>query len=232
MTCVGSNSCAVGNINIELSDSIVVFVDCQIELFPFVRDYHPVVTRNNILGVANLCKAFNLPHIITTSSPIANVGKVVIPELKKIFPASLVTHRNEINPWDNQFLNSSIKSYSKKNIILCGLTLDTAILFLALSILQDKNMSSNVCIVTDACGCSDTFVRESAILRLQTCGADLLSWYALALRFQKNCKDEDKLKEVLKEYLPHLPMCYPTDKTMKAEAQDDSVKKSENLIKQ
>jgi nicotinamidase-related amidase len=79
-----------------------LLVDHQSGLISLVQDFSPGEFKNNVLALADVAKFFELPTILTTSFEDGPNGPIV-PELKEVFPDSLLIARpGQINAWDNE----------------------------------------------------------------------------------------------------------------------------------
>jgi nicotinamidase-related amidase len=79
-------------------------------VWPQVRDYDQDTFRNNVLALADLAKAYNLPTVLTTSIEEGPNGPLVH-EIKDKFPeAPYIARPGQINAWDNEDFVKAVKA--------------------------------------------------------------------------------------------------------------------------
>ncbi|CEP13463.1 hypothetical protein [Parasitella parasitica] len=87
---------------LNVDDALFLFVDHQTGLMNLVQDYNPDTYLNNVMGLAESAKYFNVPTILTTSREDGPNG-IMLPELKSLFPNSTYIARpGQINAWDDK----------------------------------------------------------------------------------------------------------------------------------
>ena len=132
---------------INKDDAAVLLVDHQTGLISLVGDFSQDEFKNNVLGLSDTAKYFNLPVILTTSFENGPNGPLV-PELKETHPnAPYIARPGQINAWDNEEFVKAVKATGKKQLIIAGVVTEVCVAFPALSAIE---AGYEVFVVTDA----------------------------------------------------------------------------------
>jgi nicotinamidase-related amidase len=172
---------------LNVDDSVVLFVDHQTGLFSLVQDYNLDTYLQNVKGLADTAKYYGLPTILTTSREEGPNGPM-LPYVKEQFPdAPYVPRSGQINAWDNKDFVKAIEKTGKKQLIISGIVTDVCVTFVALSA---KKASYEVFVVTDASGTFSEPVRNSALMRMQQGGVQLMTWFAVACELGRDWRQD------------------------------------------
>src|SRR6185312_11217428 len=88
-------------VRLDRKRAAMVFVDHQAGLLLGVQDHDKEELRRNVIALALIAKAFEVPVIMTTSAADGPNGPV-ISELAAVVPDALIVHRpGEIDAMDN-----------------------------------------------------------------------------------------------------------------------------------
>jgi len=185
---------------LDRNDAAVLLVDHQSGLCNIVGDFSPDDFKNNVLALADAAKYFNLPTILTTSFEDGPNGPLV-PELKALFPdAPYIARPGQINAWDNEDFVKAVKATGKKQLIIAGVVTEVCVAFPALSAIEE---GYDVFVCTDASGTFNHTTRESAWLRMQAAGAQLMTWFGMACELHRDWRnDVEGLGELFSNHLP------------------------------
>ncbi len=185
---------------LDKEDAVVLLVDHQSGLISLVQDFGPDEFKNNVLALADIAKFFNLPTVLTTSFETGPNGPLV-PELKEMFPdAPYIPRPGQINAWDNADFVAAIKKTGRKQLIIAGVVTDVCVAFPTLSALEE---GFEVFVVTDASGTFNTTVRDAAWSRMETAGAQLMNWFAVACELHRDWRNDiEGLGKLLSNHLP------------------------------
>ncbi|MFJ2446995.1 MULTISPECIES: isochorismate family cysteine hydrolase YcaC [unclassified Pseudomonas] len=172
---------------LDKDQAAVLLVDHQTGLLSLVRDIDPDKFKNNVLALADLAKYFKLPTILTTSFETGPNGPLV-PELKALFPdAPYIARPGQINAWDNEDFVKAIKATGKKQLIIAGVVTEVCVAFPALSAIE---AGFEVFVVTDASGTFNALTRDSALNRMSSAGAQLMTWFGLACELHRDWRND------------------------------------------
>ena len=174
-------------VRLDKDNAAVLLVDHQTGLLSLVRDIDPDKFKNNVLAVAAAAKYFNLPTILTTSFENGPNGPLV-PELKEMFPdAPFIPRPGQINAWDNEDFVKAVKATGKKQLIIAGVVTEVCVAFPALSALEED---FEVFVITDASGTFNALTRDSALDRVSSAGAQLLTWFGMACELHRDWRND------------------------------------------
>lgn len=174
-------------VRLDKDNAAVLLVDHQTGLLSLVRDIDPDKFKNNVLAVAAAAKYFNLPTILTTSFENGPNGPMV-PELKEIFPdAPFIPRPGQINAWDNEDFVKAVKATGKKQLIIAGVVTEVCVAFPALSALEED---FEVFVITDASGTFNALTRDSALDRVSSAGAQLMTWFGMACELHRDWRND------------------------------------------
>lgn len=192
-------SSQAGDNRLSSKNAALLLIDHQTGLMQLVKDYQEDSFKNNVLALADIGKTFNLPTILTTSFEKGPNGPL-LPELKQKFPkVPYIARPGQINAWDNEDFVKAVKKTKRKKLIIAGIVTDVCVALPTLSALND---GYQVYVVVDASGTFNKSVREAALSRMESAGAILISWFALASELQRDWRnDGKKLSKLLQEHL-------------------------------
>ncbi|KAF2844966.1 isochorismatase hydrolase-like protein [Plenodomus tracheiphilus IPT5] len=188
---------------IDKNNSLLLILDLQVGLFQTARDWDPTLYKHNIMAHAELGKMFNIPVIMTTSADQGPNGPLP-KEMLEMYPnAPLIRRQGEVNAWDNLEFQAAVKATGKKQIIVAGITTDVCTAFLALA-LRSENYSvfANV----EGSGTYSELVRDTANLRMQQAGVQLVSLFAIVCDLMRDWRATPGAKEVLPYLDKYLPV--------------------------
>ena len=174
-------------------NSVILFIDHQIGLMAGVRDFSSLAEyKGNVVGLAKMAKAMNIPVLLTTSNAQWQNGDI-LPELKEIFPDQPIIRRTGIiNAYEDSTFRSELKTLMENNdrthVIVSGVTLGTCVAFPTLSMLNDG--IGTIIPVIDASGAWSHYEAEAAMSRMSAAGAQLQTVFALGAELQADWKND------------------------------------------
>jgi len=102
-------------------NAVLLLINHQISLFSFLRSIKPTVLKNNVIGLAKVGKAFNLPTIIITSWSQGFNGPT-LPELVELFPDNEILDRPYVNFWADPKSRQAVEKIGRKKLNYCRIT--------------------------------------------------------------------------------------------------------------
>ncbi|MGE0487879.1 MAG: isochorismate family cysteine hydrolase YcaC [Vulcanimicrobiota bacterium] len=186
---------------LDKDDAALLLVDHQTGLISLVQDFSPSEFKNSVLALAACGKYFGLPTILTTSFEQGPNGPLV-PELKEMFSdAPYIARPGQINAWDNQDFLNAVEATGKKQLIIAGVVTEVCVAFPALSAIE---AGYEVFVITDASGTFSEVTRESAWLRMQAAGVQLLTWFAMACELHRDWRNDiEGLGSLFSAHIPN-----------------------------
>lgn len=182
-------------------EAAVLLIDHQAGLISLVQDQSPAEFKDSVLALADIAKFFELPTILTTSFEDGPNGPIV-PELKELFPkAPFIPRPGQINAWDNEDFVQAVKDTGRRQLIIAGVVTDVCVAFPTLSALE---AGYQVFVVTDASGTFNRSVRDAALTRMASAGAQLMSWFSVACELHRDWRNDiEGLGKLLSNHLPN-----------------------------
>lgn len=186
---------------LEKDDAALLLVDHQAGLISLVQDFPPNEFKTNVLAVAACGKYFNLPTILSTSFEEGPNGPLV-PELREIFPeAPRIARPGNINAWDNEEFVAAVRNTGRKQLIIAGVVTEVCVAFPALSAREE---GFEVFVISDASGTFNEITRQTAWLRMQAAGVQLMSWFAMASELHRDWRnDVEGLGSLFSAHIPN-----------------------------
>ena len=162
-------------------DSIVLLIDHQAFQFANLHSHEPTMVVNNVVGLAKMAKAFNVPTLLTTV--LEDRGGKLIPQLQAVFPEQKPIDRTTINTWEDQRVVDAIRATGRKQLIIAALYTEIC---LAMPVIQALGEGYDVTIVTDASGGVTKEAHDMAVLRMANAGANPMTWLAVGAEWQRD----------------------------------------------
>lgn len=187
-------------------NAILLLVDHQIGLMAGMRDTTSLAElKANVLGLAAVGKALNLPTLITSSNAQWQNGDT-LPEIKAMFPDVAIHRRTGIincyeDPSFRAAIEKTLAATGRTHVIIAGVTIGTCCALPTLSMLND---GYKVFPVVDACGAWNKYEADAAMSRMANAGAELVTTFALACELQEDWKRESA-NAMLAPFIDHLP---------------------------
>lgn len=171
-------------------NSIVLLIDHQIGLLAGARDTTSLAElKSNIVGLARIAKALQLPVLVSSSNAQWQNGDT-LQEIKELFADQPIYRRTGIvncyeDPTFRKALEDVVEQTGRRHIIIAGVTIGTCCALPTLSMLND---GYSVYPVVDACGAWSRYEAEAAMSRMANAGAELVTTFALACELQADWK--------------------------------------------
>lgn len=187
-------------------NTIMLFIDHQIGLMVGIRDFSSLAEyRSNIIGLARVAKALNIPVLISSSNAQWQNGDT-LPEIKELFSDQPIYRRTGIincyeDPTFRKAFEDLIAKTGRRHVIISGVTIGTCCAMPTLSMLQD---GYKVFPVVDACGAWNYYEAEAAMSRMVRAGAELVTTFALACELQADWK-LPSANDMLAPFIQNLP---------------------------
>lgn len=172
-------------------NSIVLLIDHQIGLMASTRDTTTAAElKSNVVGLARVAKALELPVLITSSNAQWQNGDT-LPEIKDLFPdVPIIRRTGIINAYEDPTFRAAfdriVEETGRRHVILAGVTIGTCTAFPTLSLLND---GYRVFPVIDAAGVWSKYEADAALARMTSAGAEPVTTFALACELQEDWKN-------------------------------------------
>lgn len=188
-------------------NAALLLIDMQTGLMLGVTTSSTIALKNNILGLAQVGKVFNLPTLLTTSAATGPNGPY-LPEVVAMFPGQQVQNRTAVNAWDDEAFVAAVEKTGRKKLIIAGITTDVCLLFPALSAVA---AGYDVYAVVDASGSFNPQTELAAMMRMTQAGVKVTGWTSVAAELQRDwaLPVAQEAGKVLAQYL--TPIGYLAD---------------------
>jgi len=179
-------------------ESVLVLIDHQPFQFANVHSHEATMIVNNVVGLAKLAKAFDVPTVLTTV--LEERGGYLIKGLQDIFPDQKPINRTSINTWEDRRVVDVVEKTGRKKLIIAGLWTEICV---AMPAIQAMGEGYDVFAVTDASGGVSAEAHDMAVRRMEQAGVVPITWMAVAGEWQRDWARESTtgaLGEVLAEH--------------------------------
>ena len=154
---------------------------------------HDLLTRN-IVSVARLAKAYDLPIVLSTVNVAANGQPPTLSELKEVLSDNEEIDRTQINSWEDVEFRQAVEATGRKKLIMTALWTEVCLTFPALDALRD---GYEVFPVVDAVGGTSPEAHRAGLERIVQAGAQPIGWVSLACELQRDWARTDTVPDVV-----------------------------------
>ncbi len=154
---------------------------------------HDLLTRN-IVSVARLAKAYDLPIVLSTVNVAANGQPPTLSELKEVLSDNEEIDRTQINSWEDVEFRQAVEATGRKKLIMTALWTEVCLTFPALDALRD---GYEVYPVVDAVGGTSPEAHRAGLERIVQAGAQPIGWVSLACELQRDWARTDTVPDVV-----------------------------------
>ncbi|MFC4011145.1 hydrolase [Nonomuraea purpurea] len=162
-------------------ESVLVLIDHQPYQFANVNSHESTMIVNNVVGLAQVAKAFDVPTVLTTV--IEERGGLLVKALQDVFPDQKPINRTSINTWEDRRVVDVVERTGRKKLILAGLWTEICV---AMPALQALGEGYDVFAVTDAGGGVTAEAHDMAVRRMVQAGVVPITWMAVAGEWQRD----------------------------------------------
>jgi nicotinamidase-related amidase len=164
------------------SNAALVVIDYQPSQIQTVRSMDHDLLLANIVSVARLARAFDLPVVLSTVN-VANGQGSTLPELKAVLFESQEIDRTQINSWEDVEFRQAVEATGRKKLIMTALWTEVCLTFPALDALRE---GFDVFPVVDAVGGTSPDAHRAGLERIVQAGGQPISWVSLACELQRD----------------------------------------------
>jgi nicotinamidase-related amidase len=172
-------------------ESVLVLIDHQPYQFTNLNSHEPTLIVNNVVGLAKLAKAFDVPTVLTTV--LEERGGYLIKALQDVFPDQKPINRTYINTWEDRRVVDVVAKTGRKKLIIAGLWTEICV---AMPAIQALGEGYDVFVVTDACGSVSAEAHDMAVRRMEQADVVPVTWMAVSGEWQRDWARESRLPEL------------------------------------
>ena len=175
-------------------NSALIVIDYQPSQFQTVTSIDHQTLTDNIVSVARLAKAFDLPVVLSTVGVNSRGQAPTVPELRAVLEDSPEIDRTEINAWENEEFRRAVATTGRKKLIMTALWTEVCLAFPALDALRE---GFEVYPVVDAVGGTSPEAHRAGLERIVQAGAQPVGWVSLACELQRDWARIDTVPDVV-----------------------------------
>ena len=163
-------------------NAALVVIDYQPSQIQTVTSMDRDLLLDNIVSVARLAKAFDLPIVLSTVN-VANGQGHTLPELRAVLFDNPEIDRTQINSWEDLEFRSAVQATGRQKLIMTALWTEVCLTFPALDALRE---GFEVYPVVDAVGGTSPEAHRAGLERIVQAGAQPIGWVSLACELQRD----------------------------------------------
>jgi nicotinamidase-related amidase len=163
-------------------NAALVVIDYQPSQIQTVTSMDRDLLLDNIVSVARLAKAFDLPIVLSTVN-VANGQGHTVPELRAVLFDNPEIDRTQINSWEDLEFRSAVQATGRQKLIMTALWTEVCLTFPALDALRE---GFEVYPVVDAVGGTSPEAHRAGLERIVQAGAQPIGWVSLACELQRD----------------------------------------------
>jgi nicotinamidase-related amidase len=175
-------------------NSALVVIDYQPSQVSAVHSMDHELLLRNIVSVARLAKAYQLPIVLSTVNVQANGQPPTLPELRDVLADSVELDRTQINAWEDVEFRAAVEATGRKKLIMTALWTEVCLAFPTLDALR---AGYEVYPVVDAVAGTSVEAHRAGLERIVQAGAQPISWVSLACELQRDWARTDTVADVV-----------------------------------
>jgi nicotinamidase-related amidase len=170
----------------------MVFIDYQPAQISAVSSMDLQLLVDNVVRVAKIGKAFDLPIVLSTVN-VKGGQKPTVPPLREVLSRETELDRTTINAWEDKEFLEAVEATGRKKLIMCALWTEACLIFPSLDALRD---GYDVYPVVDAVGGTSLEAHQYALQRIAQAGGKFESWAQLICELQRDWGRADTIQPV------------------------------------
>ena len=174
-------------------NAALVVIDYQPTQLAAVTSMDRELLVDNVVSVARLAKAFELPVVLSTVN-VANGQEPTLPELKTVLSASAEIDRTQMNAWEDAAFRNAVEETGRQKLIMTALWTDICLAFPSLDAMRE---GFEIYPVVDAVGGTSPDAHRAGLERIVQAGAQPVSWVSLAGELQRDWARADTVGDVV-----------------------------------
>ncbi|NNG34411.1 isochorismatase family protein [Nakamurella aerolata] len=180
---------------------IVALIDYQPEQYSTVTSSTPEEIDLNVLAVAKLATAYQVPVVLSTVGVDMGKNKGTNKAILDELPGVKEIDRSGVNAWEDPDFRAAIETSGRRNVVIGGLWTEVCLTFPTLDMLAE---GYRVFPVADAVGGISQVSHDRAFDRMIAAGAQPITAISFGAELMRNWarSDADKLRQVMNWYFP------------------------------
>jgi nicotinamidase-related amidase len=173
-------------------NAAMIFIDYQPTQIASVASTDLQLLVDNVVRVAKLGKAFNLPIVLSTVN-VKGGQKPTVPPLKEVLSNERELDRTTINAWEDKEFLEAVEATGRKKLIMCALWTEACLIFPSLDAMREGYETYPV---VDAVGGTSLEAHQYALQRIAQAGGKFESWAQLTCELQRDWNRADTIGPV------------------------------------
>ncbi len=165
------------------SNAALIIIDYQPVQVNSIASMDRQLLINNIVAVAKIGLAYDLPIIHSTVNVQTGLNQPPIPQLRRVLTDVPTIDRTSINSWEDVEFVKAVRATGRKKLIMTALWTEACLTFPALDALRE---GYEVYVVVDAVGGTSVEAHQAALRRIEQAGGKLISWTQLLCELQRD----------------------------------------------
>ncbi|WP_408097720.1 hydrolase [Peredibacter sp. HCB2-198] len=179
-------------------NSALIIIDYQPVQVNSIASMDRQLLINNIVGLAKIGLAYNLPIVHSTVNVESGLNKPPIPQLRAVLGELPTYDRTTINAWEDTEFKQAVKATGRKKLIMAALWTEACLTFPSLDALAE---GYEVYAVADAVGGTSLAAHEMALHRIEQAGAKLISWGQLLCELQRDWSRKETVPDFMRLFI-------------------------------
>jgi nicotinamidase-related amidase len=164
-------------------NSALIIIDYQPRQLQGVQSIEHELLLRNIISVARLAKAYNVPIVLATINVVARNEPPTLPDLKEVLADDVELDRTQMNAWEDVEFRQAVVATGRKKLVMTALLTEVCLAFPSLDALREDY---EVFPVVDAVGGISRESHRAGLERLLQAGAQPISSVSLACEWQRD----------------------------------------------
>ena len=175
-------------------NATLIIIDYQPLQVTSIKSMDRDAMIRNIVAVAKIGRAFNLPIVHSTVNVKSGRNRGPIAQLRKVLGDLPTFDRTSINAWEDVEFVQAVKAAGRKKLIMTALWTEACLTFPSLDALR---AGYEVYAVADAVGGTSVEAHEAGLRRIEQAGGRLTSVVQLICELQRDWVRTQTLSAVL-----------------------------------
>jgi nicotinamidase-related amidase len=164
-------------------NSALIVIDYQPRQLQGVKSIGHDLLLRNIISVARLAKAYNVPIVLSTINVLAKSEPPTLPNLKEVLADVMELDRTQINAWEDVEFRQAVANTGRKKLVMTALWTEVCLAFPGLDAMREGYETFPV---VDAVGGTSPEAHRAGLERLIQAGAQPISLVSLACEWQRD----------------------------------------------
>ncbi|MDR0913387.1 MAG: hydrolase [Methanobrevibacter sp.] len=176
-------------------NSVMVFIDYQNVQLETMRSSSNWEIMQNVVSMAHLGKAFNIPIILSTVNVSNGQNGDTFPELKEALSGVKSYDRTSINAWEDADFKAAIEATGRKKLIMMALWTEACLTFPSIDAIRE---GYEIYAVSDAVGGTSKNNHDMGLRRIEQAGGIMTSTSQVATELQRDWNRRETVPDFAK----------------------------------